>query len=123
MFPDLNNNAEYTISMRRNVWWLIAGSRGGENRARIIESLHKEPHNAHQLAEILALDYKTIRHHIDLLVANQIIIPEGSGYGKIFFLTDIFEKEYDEFIQVRRSKKEIAYDDKTSSDEYSEDIQ
>ena len=91
--------------MRRNVWWLIAGSRGGENRARIIESLHDEPQNAHQLAEILNLDYKTIRHHLDLLVANQIIIPEGSGYGKIFFLTDIFEKEYDDFVQIRGSHK------------------
>jgi DNA-binding transcriptional ArsR family regulator len=91
------------IPMRRNVWWLIAGSRGGENRARIIETLHDKPLNAHQLAEILNLDYKTIRHHLDLLITNQIIIPEGSGYGKIFFLTEVFDTEYNEFIDIRRN--------------------
>lgn len=87
--------------MRRNIWWLIAGSRGGENRARIIESIHDEPQNANQLSENLGLDYKTIRHHLDLLTQNQIIIAEGPGYGKVFFLTETFEKEFDEFIKIR----------------------
>jgi hypothetical protein len=91
--------------MRRNIWWLIAGSRGGENRARIIKSIHDEPKNANQLAENLGLDYKTIRHHLDHLVSNQILVSEGPGYGKIFFLTETFEKEFNDFIEVWNAHK------------------
>jgi len=42
------------------LWWLIARSKGGENRARIILELKKRPYNANKLAEQLSLDYKTI---------------------------------------------------------------
>jgi DNA-binding transcriptional ArsR family regulator len=108
------------LPMRRNVWWLIAGSRGGENRARIIETLHEKPLNAHQLSEILNLDYKTIRHHLDLLIANQIVIPEGSSYGKVFFLTDVFDTEYKEFIQVRSNHNKPCSNDKPESCESQE---
>ncbi len=53
---------------KRLLWWLIAGTRGGVNRARIILALHDLPSNANQLAEHLGLDYKTIRHHLDVLI-------------------------------------------------------
>ncbi|MDP3066542.1 MAG: hypothetical protein Q8N08_07375, partial [Methanobacteriaceae archaeon] len=41
------------------LWWLIAGNRGGINRARIINELQSRPYNANQLAKSLGLDYKT----------------------------------------------------------------
>jgi len=49
------------------LWWLIAGTRGGINRARIIKELHSWPYNANQLAQNLDLDYKTITHHMKVL--------------------------------------------------------
>ncbi|MDI9644837.1 MAG: ArsR family transcriptional regulator, partial [Candidatus Verstraetearchaeota archaeon] len=33
--------------------WLIAGTRGGETRAKIIEALREQPRNANQLANLL----------------------------------------------------------------------
>lgn len=39
--------------MRKLLWWLIAGSTGGPNRAKIIMTLHERPSNAHQLSEKL----------------------------------------------------------------------
>ena len=95
--------------MRRNIWWLIAGSRGGENRARIIESIHEEPQNTHQLSENLGLDYKTVKHHLDLLIQNQIIIAEGPGYGKIYFLSEPFEEEFDEFLKIRNVQRKNSH--------------
>ncbi|MEK6988099.1 MAG: winged helix-turn-helix domain-containing protein, partial [Candidatus Thermoplasmatota archaeon] len=53
--------------MDRRLWYLIAGTRGGINRARILWSLRNRPHNANDLAEFLGLDYKTVRHHLDIL--------------------------------------------------------
>jgi DNA-binding transcriptional ArsR family regulator len=53
--------------MNKILWWLIAGTKGGINRARIVNEIHKRPYNANQLAEKLKLDYKTIRHHIKIL--------------------------------------------------------
>ena len=74
--------------MRRVLWWLIGGSRGGRNRLRIVRAVQARPANANQLAARLDLDYKTVQHHLDLLVENDVLTTEGDGYGKLYFLSD-----------------------------------
>jgi DNA-binding transcriptional ArsR family regulator len=59
--------------MKRVIWWLIVGTKSGLNRARIIRALEERPYNANQLAEALGLDYKTVRHHLKVLMDNKII--------------------------------------------------
>ena len=81
--------------MRKVLWWLIAGSRGGRNRVRIIRSLDEKPMNANQLASTLDLDYKTVRHHLDKLADNNIVTAVGEEYGKTYFLTDEMEGQLD----------------------------
>ncbi|MHA1769983.1 MAG: ArsR/SmtB family transcription factor [Candidatus Thorarchaeota archaeon] len=88
------------MTITRLLWWLIAGTRGGINRARIIQSLHDWPQNAHQLAESLKLDYKTIKHHLDLLQEHNLISPEGDGYGVVYFLSSDMMSAYDEFENI-----------------------
>jgi predicted ArsR family transcriptional regulator len=61
--------------MEKLLWWLIVGTKGGINRAKIIRILHDRPHNANQLAGKLKVDYKTIRHHIEVLEKNSIVSP------------------------------------------------
>ncbi len=82
------------------LWWLITGSKGGENRARIILELKNRPYNANKLAEKLSLDYKTIRHHIDVLMENAIIKSTGEKYGASYFLSDEMEENYDTFMEI-----------------------
>lgn len=41
-------------------WFLFAGSRGGSNRLRIVQTIREKPLNANQLAKDLELDYKAI---------------------------------------------------------------
>ncbi len=77
--------------MRKVLWWLIGGARGGRNRFRIIKTLEREPMNANQLASTLDLNYKTIRHHLDLLVENDVVEAVGDGYGDMYFLTERME--------------------------------
>ncbi|MEF8832562.1 MAG: winged helix-turn-helix domain-containing protein [Candidatus Thermoplasmatota archaeon] len=81
--------------MRKVLWWLIAGTRGGKNRLRIINAVKEEPMNANQLAKKLDLDYKTVTHHLDLLKENGVLTTMGKGYGKTYFLTDQMEDNQD----------------------------
>ena len=88
------------------LWWLIAGSKGGENRARIILELHRSPYNANKLAQKLSLDYKTIRHHIDVLEENNLVKSTGEAYGALYFLSDEMEKGFDIFLEIWEEFKE-----------------
>ncbi len=86
--------------MKRLLWYLIAGTKGGFNRARIIKCLQKRPYNANQIASKLNLDYKTIRHHIKVLEDNNIIISSGDKYGAVYFLTSDMKNNLDEFEEI-----------------------
>ncbi len=81
--------------MRKVLWWLIGGSRGGRNRVRIIRALNDQPMNANQLATMLDLDYKTVRNHLDKLEENNVVTSMGDEYGKTYFLTDRMEQHLD----------------------------
>jgi len=86
--------------MEKALWYLLAGTRGGENRVRIIRSLAEHPKNANQLAEALDVSYKTVRHHLDLLVDHDVVEPGGDEYGQLYFLTDRFEQHRDAFEEI-----------------------
>lgn len=86
--------------MNRFIWGMLAGTKGGINRARIIDELKNRPYNINQLSEKLKLDYKTVRHHIDFLEQNKIVICNGKQYGALYFLSDKMEENYDSFLKV-----------------------
>jgi DNA-binding transcriptional ArsR family regulator len=80
--------------------WLIAGTRGGVTRAQIIEALKETPQNANQLANLLKLDYRTIRHHLRVLEKNRIITYAGEKYGTTYFLSTQMEENYVLFEEI-----------------------
>jgi len=82
--------------------WLIAGTRGGANRAKIIETLKETPQNANQLANQLKMDYRTIRHHLKVLKKNKIINTAGEGYGTTYFLSQVMEENYALFEEIMK---------------------
>jgi DNA-binding transcriptional ArsR family regulator len=86
--------------MEKALWYLIAGSRGGENRARIIRLLQERPQNANQLADELDVEYNTVRHHLDMLEEHSVVEPGGTDYGELYFLTDQFEHHSDKFESI-----------------------
>jgi predicted ArsR family transcriptional regulator len=86
--------------MEKALWYLLAGTRGGENRARIIDALDERPRNANQLAEELEVDYNTIRHHLEMLVEHTVLETSGENYGTMYFLTDQFEHHRDIYEQI-----------------------
>jgi len=96
-------------AVKRLLWWILAGSAGGMNRGRILEMLFDEPRNANEIAKILDLDYKTVRHHLKVLERNNLVVATGSGYGKLYFPSDLLEKHRDFFEEIwgRIGKKKI----------------
>lgn len=86
--------------MEKVLWYLLAGTRGGENRARIINAVQERPRNANQLAEHLALDYNTVRYHLDMLTDHDVLETSGDEYGKVYFLTDQFEHHEETFEDI-----------------------
>lgn len=78
--------------MKRLLWWLLAGTRGGETRTMILRLLMERPYNANQLTQKLGLDYKTVRHHLRVLQKNRIVTARGGRYGRLYFLTPEMEE-------------------------------
>jgi DNA-binding transcriptional ArsR family regulator len=89
-----------TRSLKYLLGWLIAGTRGGPTRAKIIEALKETPQNANQLAISLDMDYKTIRHHLSVLEKNRIITSVGDKYGATYFLSQVMEENYALFEEI-----------------------
>ncbi|MDO8869579.1 MAG: winged helix-turn-helix domain-containing protein [Methanobacteriaceae archaeon] len=92
--------------MKKVLWWLILGTRGGINRAKIIKKLNERPYNAHQLAELLDVNYRTIRHHMKILEDSAVVQSSGAKYGKMYFLSEKMENNYNEFEAVWNQIKE-----------------
>ena len=87
--------------MKNLLWYLIAGTRGGETRGNIIELLNKTPSNANKIAGILNLDYKTVRHHLSVLEKNHIITSINKGnYGTVYFLSEIMKANLPLFNEI-----------------------
>ncbi len=70
------------------------------NRAKIIRILNDEPMNANQLTGMLEVDYRTVRHHLDVLEKNGVITPMGERYGMMYFLSPEMEENYPVFEEI-----------------------
>lgn len=77
------------------LWYVLTGTRGGPNRARLLRAVDERPRNANQLAEDLDLDYKTVRHHLEVLEDNDVIERSGDEYGAIYLPTDRARQYWD----------------------------
>ncbi|MFC6988884.1 ArsR/SmtB family transcription factor [Haloplanus sp. GCM10025708] len=86
--------------MEKALWYLLTATRGGANRARIIRCLDERPRNANRLADELDVDYNTVRHHLDMLRKHDVVEPGGDDYGRLYFLTDRFERHREEFERI-----------------------
>lgn len=74
--------------MEAVLWQVLAGTRGGPNRARLLRAVDERPRNAHQLSEDLDLAYKTVRHHLDALEENEVVRSTERDYGAVYLPTD-----------------------------------
>jgi len=81
--------------MEAVLWYVLAGTRGGINRIRILRALDSRPRNANQLAEDMDLNYNTVRHHLDVLTDNDVLESSGDDYGAVYLPSDAVEDHWD----------------------------
>jgi len=86
---------------KRLLWFLFAGSRGGENRIRIIDLIKERPQNMNQLAEAMGVDYKAVQHHILVLEKNNMVTKTGEKYGVLYFISNYLEANLQAFDEVK----------------------
>ena len=81
--------------VKRFLFWLLDGTRGGPTRVRLLAILEKRPMNLRQLALSAELDYSTVEHHIRLMEKHSIVESVGSGYGCLYTVSDLpFVRDY-----------------------------
>ncbi len=91
-----------SAELRRLLWFLLGGTRGGENRARIISQLRDRPSNLNQLAKHMGVEYRAVQHHIEVLRRNSLVVSSGEKYGVTYLLTPWLESNYGIFEEICR---------------------
>jgi PAS domain S-box-containing protein len=96
-------------STRLTLSHLLLGQKGGEHRAQIIEMLRERPYNLNQMAELLGVNYRTVKHHIDVLIDNDLVGPPGPhGYGQVFYLTPVMEENLPLFDTLMKKVRDLT---------------
>ncbi len=80
--------------------WLIAGSRGGINRALILKYIISSPSNANRISIATGIEYKTVQHHLGILEKNGLVSSVGDKYGKTYFASELLDKNLDNFNEI-----------------------
>jgi len=86
--------------VKRLLWFIFAGSRGGLNHLKIISKLIENPLNTNQLAKNLDLDYKAIKHQSSW--KNNLITPVGEQYGITYFISTFLEVNMETFEEIEK---------------------
>lgn len=94
--------APQRMQLKRILWHMLGGTRGGPTRIRILTELIEAPQNANQLAKQVGMDYKTIQHHLRMMKKNRLVDTYGAGeYGATYFPSAELEQSMPEFEAIK----------------------
>jgi len=104
--------------LKNRLSYIILGQKGGKNRVAIINLLRERPYNLNQMSDLLELNYRTIRHHVNVLIKNEMVQSSRTGtYGEVYFLTEDLEQNLNVFEGVVDK-----FDDILSSPDFFKDL-
>ncbi|MFO8109747.1 MAG: PAS domain S-box protein [Thermoplasmata archaeon] len=96
------------MNLKQELSYLMLGQQGGENRIKILEHIRERSYNINQLSNELGLNYRTIKHHIDILLEHDLIVSSGEGYGEVYFISPKLEKNYDVLKEIERKLHTVS---------------
>lgn len=103
-FPSIKDdkyNIYFDPRFKRILWFLFASTRGGSTRAKIMSVINEMPANSNQISTNLNLNYKTVIHHLNVLIKNGLIITDDREiYGSTYFLTPLMEQNFQLFEEI-----------------------
>jgi len=82
------------------LYWLFTATRGGSNRGRIMEVILEKPMNTNKLRQTLNLDFRTVKHHLEVLENNDLVTSIGDHYGKMYFASEKLMENIEMFEDV-----------------------
>jgi len=91
-------------------WCLFASTRGAPTRVKIVTLLKNQPYNTHQLSKELSLEYKGVKHHLNVLEKNNLVVKFSATYGTTYFMSPLFEENqsvYQEIVTKINLKKKF----------------
>lgn len=88
------------IHIKRLFYWLFFASRGGFTRIQIVIKLLNSPLNKNELSVALDLNYRTIEHHIKVLVENNIVEGDNRKYDSIFYLKESVKPHIERLAEI-----------------------
>jgi len=83
--------------LKRSLFWLLIASRGGDTRIKILSLILNDPMNKNELSKSLGLNYRTVTHHLNVLIKNNII-REDQKYGGLIYVNELLEGELKKII-------------------------
>ncbi len=93
--------AKTSPETKKLFWLLFAGSRGSDNRIKIMSILRKRSRNTNQLSTELDMDYKSIQHHLKNLEENNLVKKIGNHYGVTYYVSELFMHNKIAFDEIR----------------------
>ena len=93
------------MAKRGILWYVFVGSRGGETRMCIVDSLMEKAKNPRELALELKMDYSTITHSIRVLEKNRIVFTEKKEYGAKYQIAPEFQILLEEYDALKAHRK------------------
>ncbi|MEM0127523.1 MAG: winged helix-turn-helix domain-containing protein [Thermoplasmatales archaeon] len=84
-FPELDIKDK---EVRRLFYYLFVYSRGAVLRSRIVLMLMERPMNKNELSTGLNVNYRTVEHHISVLIKNKVLDGDFRKYNSLFYIND-----------------------------------
>ncbi len=89
-------------NMENSLNKLILQRKGGLTSLKVMEVILKYPSNINEIADIIKMDYNTVKYHVEILVENNLIKPNGSTYGCVYESSEDLMENIDIYESVKK---------------------